>query len=305
MNDRKKYPIDPELKALTLLKIKRLSRFRIGLMNALLRAALFFGALSIRLRVRTDRLGKDRHVTVKHFRKRGDDRPAPCVIFIHGGAFRFEATPMHLRHVRTIVRRTGYSALTVRYRLAPKHPFPAGLEDCYQALLWLDRMRTELKVTAIYVYGDSAGGNLATALTLLSRDRKGPRIAKQLLIYPVIDHEQKTDSIKKFVDTPVWNSVQNEAMWQDYLPEVSRDMLPYASPALADLKGLPPAYVETAEFDCLKDEAKDYAKALKAADVPVVEHHTKGTVHGFDAIKKASVTQEALEARIRFLTTNY
>ncbi len=301
MSDRRTYPIDPELKALNVLGFKQFSHARIRRMNVFLRIALFFSELSFRFKTRTFRIGNKRHVKVRHFQKRGMKQASPCVIFIHGGAFKFEGTPMHVSQVKTIVEETGYSALNVRYRLSLKHPFPAGLEDCYEALLWLDRNKEKLNVTEIYVYGDSAGGNLATALTLLARDRKGPKIDKQVLIYPVIDHEQKTDSIKAYVDTPVWNSVHNKVMWEDYLREGTKDMLPYASPNLADLSGLPPAYVETAEFDCLKDEAMDYAKALKAAGVDVTENHTKATVHGFDTIRRARVTQDAIEQRIRFL----
>jgi acetyl esterase len=301
MNNRRTYPIDPELKALNVLGFKQFSHARIHSMNVFLRIMVFFSALSFRYKVKSFRIGNKRHIKVRHFRKRGIQQPQPCVIFIHGGAFKFEGTPMHIRQIKTIVEETGYSVLDVRYRLALKHPFPSGLEDCYEALLWLEQNRKALRVAQIYVYGDSAGGNLATALTLLARDRKGPKIAKQVLIYPVIDHEQKTDSIKKYVDTPVWNSVHNKVMWEDYLREGTKGMLPYASPNRADLKGLPPAYVETAEFDCLRDEAKDYAKALKAASVHVEENHTKATVHGFDLIKRARVTREAIDARIRFL----
>lgn len=301
MKNKKTYPIDPELKALNMLGFKQFSHARIRFMNIVLRFTLFFSELSFRFKVRTFRIGEKKRVKVKLFQSRHTQAPRPCVIFIHGGAFKFEGTPMHVRQVKTIVEETGYSVLNVRYRLSLDHPFPAGLEDCYEALLWLDRNKETLNVTDIYVYGDSAGGNLATALTLIARDRKGPKIGKQVLIYPVIDYEQKTDSVKEYVDTPVWNSVHNEVMWEDYLKDGAKGMLPYASPNLADLVGLPAAYVETAEFDCLRDEAMEYAKALKAAGVHVLEHHTKATVHGFDTIAKSRVAQEAMEKRIRFL----
>lgn len=153
----------------------------------------------------------------------------------------------------------------------------------------------------ITIAGDSAGGNLAAGVTLLARDKQGPFIRKQMLIYPVLDVLQQTDSMREFAFTPMWNSILNDAMWKIYLKNGDLGMIQYASPILADLSGLPEAYIETAEYDCLRDEGIQYAEKLLKAGVPVVSHHTLGTVHGYDAVFYSRLMKNMLQNRIAFL----
>jgi acetyl esterase len=156
--------------------------------------------------------------------------------------------------------------LSVDYRLAPKHPYPAAVEDCYAALAWLAGAATELGVDPdrIAVYGDSAGGGLAAAVALLARDRGGPRLAMQFLGIPELDDRLETPSMTAYVDTPVWNRPRAEVSWAYYLGDAikpgSRDVPAYAAPARAtDLTGLPPAFITVCQFDPLRDEGIAYA----------------------------------------------
>jgi acetyl esterase/lipase len=151
------------------------------------------------------------------------------------------------------------------------------------------------------VAGDSAGGNLATAVTLLARDYDGPKIKRQMLLYPVIDVLQNTPSMKEYFDTPMWNSILNKSMWELYLKNGDLGMIEYASPSLAKLHNLPRAYIETAQFDCLRDEAIDYARRLSEAGVPVKEYHTLKTVHGYDAVFYSKLVKSMIQKRIQFL----
>ncbi|MGI8755375.1 MAG: alpha/beta hydrolase [Acidimicrobiales bacterium] len=183
--------------------------------------------------------------------------------------------------------------VSVEYRLAPESPFPAGLEDCYAALCWLGGPTQDLGVAAdrIAVVGQSAGGGLAAALALLARDREGPRLCFQFLGCPEIDDRLQTPSMQGFTDTPMFNRPAAEASWNHYLGSDRQDVSPYASPSRAtDLQGLPPAYVSTQEFDPLRDEGMDYARALQAAGVSCELHSFPGTFHGSGLVATAEVS---------------
>ena len=128
----------------------------------------------------------------------------------------------------------------------------------------------------------------------------------QLLIYPVTDRRMQTESCKKFTDTPMWNSKLSEMMWHNYLQEDNPSNIAYASPMEADsFEGLPDAYVETAEFDCLHDEGIAYAEALRKAGAAVEINETKGTMHGFDIVRNAPTTQKAVAKRIEYIRSRF
>ena len=151
-------------------------------------------------------------------------------------------------------------------------------------------------------FGDSSGGNFAAAVCLLARDRKGKAPCYQMLIYPVVDAKRSFPSATSCLDTPELNSYGLDYAWRLYLQNGDQGMLPYASPYLAeDLSGLPPAYVETAEFDPLHDEGLAYAKKLEAAGVPVELNETKGSYHGFDIQMELPYSKAALNHRIQVL----
>jgi acetyl esterase/lipase len=211
-------------------------------------------------------------------------------VYCHGGGFVLGEIDLFDPVCGGYAANADVIVISVDYRLAPEHPFPAGVEDCYAALLWTAANATDLAVdpAAVAVGGESAGGALAAALALMARDRHGPAIAFQLLANAVLDDRLETVSVRSFTDTPLWNSHQTAIMWDLYLGPERRQVSPYAAPARAtDLSGLPPAYVQTAEFDPLRDEGIAYAQRMLHAGVPVELHNFAGAFHGFDALPTA------------------
>ncbi|GGR58953.1 MULTISPECIES: alpha/beta hydrolase [Streptomyces] len=226
---------------------------------------------------------------VRLYRPADAPAPAPVLLDFHGGAFVMGSVDSEHRRALDLARRTGFVVISVDYRLAPEHPFPAGLEDCYEALCWTVKNATELGVDPdrLAVVGGSAGGGLAAAVTLLSRDRGGPSIAFQLLICPALDDRMRTRSAATFTDVPAFDSAAVAQMWPHYIPARAGTAteLAYAAPARAeDLSGLPAAYIVTAEHDPLRDEGNQYALRLLDAGVPVELHHVPGTFHVFDHV---------------------
>lgn len=224
--------------------------------------------------------------------------PSPAVVYFHGGAFAIGDLDFEHPRCLEMAKLTNAVVISVDYRLAPEHPFPAGLDDCFAAFTWTVGVAAELRidVSRIAVAGASAGGALATAVALMARDRGGPRPAFQLLLYPVTDDRMVTPSMSAFIDTPGWNRKNSEHMWSHYLgPQRGREVpSPYAAPMRAtDLRGLPPAYVMTAEIDALRDEGIHYAQRLVEAGIPTELHHYPGTFHGFDTLANAEVSHRS------------
>jgi acetyl esterase/lipase len=197
--------------------------------------------------------------------------------------------------------------VSVDYRLAPEHPFPAAVDDCYAGLEWTVSHAAELDIDPdrVGVGGSSAGGALAAAVALMARDRSGPALAVQILNYPVIDDRMDTPSMRSFDATPLWTSGASADMWQHYLgdPDGRGEVSAYAAPGRAtDLSSLPPAYVLTAELDPLRDEGIDYARRLMEAAVPTELHTVAGACHGFDIIAAGgTLGQRAIEEQVRAL----
>jgi len=247
---------------------------------------------------------EDHEMVVDVFDPRINDEKLPCVIFYHGGGFMLGVNEVHYRYASEYARMMPCVVVMPDYRLAPEDPFPYGVEDCYKTLEWVYENADRLGVDTdkIALVGESAGGNLSAAVAQMSRDRGGPKVAAQVLIYPTTDNEHVTESVTSFVDTPMFYSEANLFMWQQYLCRWQGDVSPYAAPMRAtDLSGLPPAFVETAEFDPLRDEGRIYAERMKADGVHVILHETKGTVHGYDVMKRSEITHDSLNRRIAFL----
>ena len=229
---------------------------------------------------------------------------SPCLVYIHGGGFIFGAGDYNYSICKKYCLELGCKAVFVNYRLAPKHPHPTPVEDCYAGLRFAyeNAEKYGFDKEKIGVAGESAGGCLSAAVCLMARDRKTDAPSFQLLVYPVTDITMNTESNRKYPDTPVWNSELSKMMWPAYVPDRSRDDICYASPMQAKYFGdLPPAYVETAEFDCLHDEAINYANAMRDAGVEVEILETKGTMHGFDSIMDAPTTKMVIAKRIQFM----
>lgn len=233
---------------------------------------------------------------------------APAMVYYHGGGFIYKAAPYHYRLVKQYCVQTPCKVLLVDYRLTPKHSYPVPVNDCYSGLEWLIKNADKLNIDkeTIIIAGDSAGGNLAAAVTLMARDNNLFKPCAQMLVYPVIDRRMKTVSMRKYTDTPIWNSRLSEKMWTLYLRGNDDENIQYASPIEApDLSGLPATYIETAEFDCLHDEGVEYADALKAAGNTVILNETKNTIHGFEMASKSSIVTESLKTRIRFMRNEF
>jgi acetyl esterase len=190
----------------------------------------------------------------------------PVFLFIHGGGFISGDLDTHDVLLRGICSGADCVVVSVGYRLAPEHPFPAGLEDVYAALLWTRDHAAALggDKTRIVVGGDSAGGNLAASLALLARDRKGPKLAGQWLMYPTVSNRMDTESWKKLGDEHFPTRELNSIMIAAYVAEGTSLDDPLAAPLWADLKNLPPALVQVGGFDPLSDECRQYAQKLEA-----------------------------------------
>ena len=245
-------------------------------------------------------------VPVRIYRKKdGSTGARPCVFEIHGGGFLLGNIEMMDPWCQRVAAEIDAVVISVEYRLAPEHPFPAGVEDCYAALAWTAEQTDALGIdpARIAIAGQSAGGGLAAATALLARDRGGPAICFQLLEIPELDDRLETPSMRAFTDTPLWNLPNARWSWRHYLgPEHSGEVSPYAAPARAkDLSGLPPAYVSTMEFDPLRDEGIDYASRLLQAGVSVELHSFPGTFHGSSLLPGAEVSRRNLEEVLRVL----
>ncbi len=221
--------------------------------------------------------------------------PRPAILEIHGGGFILGNIEMMDAWCQSASAEVDAVVVSVGYRLAPEDPFPAGLHDCYAALVWLAENAASLGVdpNRIAIAGQSAGGGLAAGLALFARDQGGPSICFQLLEIPEIDDRLDTPSMLAFQDTPFWNRPNAVWSWKHYLgPNHSGETSIYAAPSRAtDLAGLPPTYVSTMEFDPLRDEGLRYGMALLEAGISVELHNYAGTFHGSAFFPQAEPTR--------------
>ncbi|MGW0736448.1 alpha/beta hydrolase [Streptomyces sp. NPDC002851] len=209
--------------------------------------------------------------------------PRPTVVFLHGGGFAIGSLDSHDGTARHLCRESGAAVVAVDYRLAPEHPFPAGLRDAWAALEWTAAHVGELggDPGALVVAGDSAGGNLAAVLAQTARDRGGPALALQVLVYPATDMGREWPSYTRN-GTGYFLSIAHMRWFeQQYLAPGTERTHPQVSPLRGDLRGLPPAHVVTAGCDPLCDEGLAYAERLRHAGVPVTEGHFPAMFHGF------------------------
>jgi len=223
-------------------------------------------------------------IPVRIYRPRGVADPAPCVLYLHGGAFIKGSLESGDVVAWGVADQAKAIVVSVDYRLAPEHSFPAGLEDCYAALSHVAASGSELGVDPrrIAVWGDSAGGNLAAALCLLTRDRGGPAIAAQALNYPCLTDELTAPSYRTYATSPGLATASMESAWDQYLAGGRPTRNPYAAPLKArDLGRLPPAHIHVAEIDPLADDGRAYAARLGAAGCIVELRSAKRMIHGF------------------------
>lgn len=219
------------------------------------------------------------------------------VLWIHGGGFCIghpdEDEPLCAR----LAIEASAVVVSVEYRLAPEHPYPAGLDDCHSVLLALSG--TGWPDGPIVVAGASAGAGLAAALAQRSRDRGGPSIAGQVLLYPFLDATLSAPSIRTLADSPVFDAEDARICWEHYLGAARTDPPAHASPpAATDLSGLPPAYLLVAGADCLRDEAIDYAVRMQAAGVPTELHVFPEVPHAFSAVLPTATASRRARAEL-------
>ena len=212
----------------------------------------------------------------------------PCVMYFHGGGWVIGNLKTHDTLCRHIAEQSGCVVIAVDYRLAPEHKYPAAIDDCYQATSYAVQHATELGIDAsrLVVAGDSAGGNLAGAVSLRARDEiaqdtDGPRISLQVLIYPAIEADYTTSSYRDFAEGFGLTAETMQWMWEQYWTESNPNDKMYVVLTDNDLSGLPKTHLITAEYDVLRDEGEAFADKLKAAGVDITMKRYDGMLHGF------------------------
>jgi acetyl esterase/lipase len=248
-------------------------------------------------------------VALTWYRPSGAERSGSAALYLHGGGMIFgleQIGPLYDLTVREYVAASGVPMLVVDYRVAPEHPHPTPIEDCYSALVWLAEHAADLGVdpTRLAVMGDSAGGGLAAGVCLMARDRGGPAVAQQILIYPMLDDRPVTPNtdLQPFL---TWTYNDNITGWCALLGDNAggEGVSPYAAPARAeDLAGLPDTYLDVGDLDVFRNEDIEYARRLGDAGVPTELHVYPGCPHAFEALAHgAAVSQRAISDRVRRL----
>jgi len=238
-------------------------------------------------------------VAITLCRPRAAPGPWPGILHMHGGGYVVGAPSADVPQHRALAASLGCCIISVDYRLAPETPFPGAIEDCYAVLSWIASEAAALNIdgTRLGVMGESAGGGLAAALALLARDRGGPSLAFQHLIYPMIDDRTcVTSTPHPFAGEFLWTAHNNRFGWTALLGAApgGAQVSPYAAAARTqDLSGLPPAFIATGALDLFVDEDLDYALRLTRAGVAVELHVYPGGFHAFDFVPGAQVAEQA------------
>jgi acetyl esterase len=227
--------------------------------------------------------GPTADIPVRIYTPEGDG-PRGGIVFFHGSGWVIANLDIADAAVRSLARSTGCVVVSVNYQKAPEHKFPVPFEDCWAATRWVHANAAELRFdpARLAVAGDSAGGNLAAAVSLRARDEAGPPIAMQVLVYPALDYNWDTPSA---LENATGYGLQRETMrwfWNHYVGSPADAENPLVSPLrAADLSRLPPTFIATAEFDPLRDDGEAYAERLREAGVPVTVKRYAGMIHGF------------------------
>ncbi len=221
----------------------------------------------------------------------------PVIVYFHGGGWVLGDLNASDGLCRELVERSGSAVISIDYRLAPEHKYPTAVEDAYATTRWVADNAASLGVNAaeVVVMGDSAGGNLAACVCLMAKARGGPKIAQQLLIYPITDADFERASYLENAEGYYLTRASMIWFWRQYLETPKQAREPLAAPLQADdLSELPPAFVLTAEYDVLRDEGLAYAERLEAAGVEVERLHCPGMIHGF--VRRTDLFDRAGEA---------
>ncbi len=257
--------------------------------------------------------GPSAQVALRILRPQNAQTPLPVIVYIHGAGWVFGSTQTHDRLVRELAVGTQAAVVFPAYRLCPEVRYPTALEECYMVAQWVAERGQEhgLDAARLAVAGDSVGGNMATVITLLSRERGGPDIRLQLLFYPVTDAAFDTASYHQFAEG---YHLRRDAMmwfWDQYTRNPSERNEITASPlraGVAQLKRLPPALIVTAEADVLRDEGEAYANKLREAGVRVTAVRFQGTIHDFvmlNALAHTAATRGAIALATAWLREGF
>ncbi|HEU5469132.1 MAG TPA: alpha/beta hydrolase [Actinophytocola sp.] len=228
--------------------------------------------------------GPDGDLPIRIYRPRSTADPLPTVLYFFGGGWTLGSIETSDGVCRSLANAVPCQVITIGYRLAPEHRFPAAVSDCYAAACWIAGHAEEVGAdpARLAVAGDSAGGNLAAAVTLLARQHGEPALAAQVLVYPNTDYRGDTGSMRDNDDPALFNRRSVAWYWKHYLSNPDDGLDPLVSPLRAEsLSGLPPALVLTAEYDPLRDEGEQYADRLSSAGVAVESTRYTGMPHGF------------------------
>ncbi|MEX2549793.1 MAG: alpha/beta hydrolase [Nitriliruptoraceae bacterium] len=242
-------------------------------------------------------------VTIRRYRPVGLDGPRPAIVFIHGGGMVFGSIEDEDPIAAMLCQAVPAVVVSVGYRLAPEHPYPAQLDDCYAALRWLADNAAELGVDPgrIALFGMSAGGALVVATAMRARDERGPTVRFQMAVAPMLDDRNETPSSREITDVGAWDRAGNLEAWGWYLGGQEADA--YAAPARArELSGLPPAFIDVGEVDLFRDEDITFAQRLLAAGVPTELHVYPGAYHSSENLApEAPLSNRIWETRLAVL----
>ena len=303
-----KNQINPELK-----KIAR----NVPYNKAIIKCANIFQVISCRLTI----IPKDvtnKNITIKGhkgldfkveiFEPSNVKEKLPCLIYVHGGAFSYKASAYHKKLACIYAMKAKCRVYFPDYHLTPKYPYPAAYDDVLALYKYIMENSEELGIDheKIGMAGDSAGASIAALIcnNYEHEDLKPPCL--QMLVYPLTDINMQTDSMKKFSDTPLWNSKNNRRMWSYYCSNLKTENAYGASPMHCRLPQIiPDAYIETAEYDCLHDEGILYGKKLREAGANVEINDTIGTIHGYDFALTTKTAISNIKKRILFLKKGF
>jgi acetyl esterase len=239
--------------------------------------------------------GPGGEISIRIVRPEGASGVLPVVMYFHGGGWVLDDKETYDRLVREIAHGAATAVVFVNYTRSPEARYPVAVEECYAATRWVATSGATLRLDGerLAVVGDSSGGNMATVVALLAKERGGPALACQVLFYPGVDAGFDTDSYRTFAEGPLVTRNAIKWFWSHYAPDIARRAEPTASPlraSLDQLQGLPPALIITAEFDVLRDEGEAYARRLSDAGVSVIAVRYLGTIHAFTVFNALAET---------------
>lgn len=285
--------------------------------RAVIRCANLFQRVSYRL-TKTPGGVTDRRVVLKGhrgllfgvdiFEPADQTEKRPCLLYVHGGAFSYRASAYHKKLAALYAAGAGCSVYFPDYHLTPKYPYPAAYDDVLALYRWVVSHLEELGIDGerIGVAGDSAGASIAALICNRCEGEGLKPPCLQMLVYPLTDVEMQTDSMKRFLDTPVWNAKNNRRMWSYCCGALKEEERYAASPMHSRLpRIIPDTYIETAEYDCLHDEGVLYGERLREAGANVEQNETRGTIHGYDCAINTQIAVENIEKRILFLQKGF